>query len=146
MSSGSLTLEQVQGAWERVLQIVRQRNPATQAVLNTGCRPAEVNGVEIIVTFPFPFMREKLRDPQRLMEIQDALSEVLGVKCIVRLVLATDYEPRSPVQPASPEVVANSVSAGSPDNVLAGTTPVEQVPDEISRWAAERGGQAKVVQ
>ena len=75
---GALALEQVQRAWTEVLQAVRQRNPATQAVLNTGCEPVEVIGDEIVVTFPFPFLRDKLGDPQRKAEIQDALSRGLA--------------------------------------------------------------------
>ncbi len=126
-----LTLERVQQAWDQVLQVVRQRNPTTQGVLNTGCKPVEVCGDEIVVTFPFPFLRDKLGDPQRRTEILEALSEVLHTRCRVKLVLASEYRPSSP-DPAEP------APSGSPleDHAL----------DQISRWAAERGGQAKIVE
>jgi DNA polymerase-3 subunit gamma/tau len=125
-SAAALALPQVQQAWPQVLQVVRQRNPTTQAVLNTGCLPVEVNGDEIVVTFPFSFLRDKLGDAQRRAEIRDALSEVLGTNCRLRLMLASEYVPRPQANP----------------------TPAaadEQVPEEISRWAAEHGGQAKIV-
>jgi DNA polymerase-3 subunit gamma/tau len=122
---GALALEQVEQTWDQVLQAVRQRNPATQGVLNTGCKPVEVNEDEIVITFPYPFLREKLGDPQRKMEIQEALSEVLQTRCRLKLVLATEYLPR---QPASPAPALD-----------------DQALDQISRWAEERGGQASIV-
>jgi DNA polymerase-3 subunit gamma/tau len=127
---GELGLAQVEEAWNQVLQEVRERNPATQAVLNTGCKPVEVNGEEIVVTFPFPFLREKLGDPQRAIEIQDALSKVLRTPCRLRLVLAKDYAPQ-------PQAQAPASSTPALD---------DQALDQISRWAAERGGQTSIVE
>jgi hypothetical protein len=120
-----------------VLQAVRQLNPATQAVLNSGCKPVEVNGEEIVVTFPFAFLREKLGDPQRRAEIQDALAEVLHVNCRLRLVLASDYAPRQQVPRANPTAVREQ---SAPAFAAGG------VPDPISEWAEKRGGQAKFIQ
>jgi DNA polymerase-3 subunit gamma/tau len=128
-SRRALVVEQVEGAWDQVLQAVRQRNPATQAVLNTGCKPVEVNDDELVVTFPFPFLREKLGDPQRKAEIQDALAEVLHLNCRLRLVLASEYTPRPTAGRAAPP-----------------STPEGGVPDPISQWAKEHGGQAKYLQ
>ena len=124
-----------------VLLAVRKRNPATQAVLNTGCEPVEVIGDEIIVTFPFPFLGDKLGSPKRKAEIQDSLAEVLGTNCRLRLVLAGDYVPRAqgaPAGTAQPEPPAATPAAAS--------APEEaDVPEQISKWAEERGGRAKVV-
>jgi DNA polymerase-3 subunit gamma/tau len=140
--SGALTLGQVEQAWGLVLQAVRQRNPATQAVLNTGCQPVEVDGDEIVVTFPYPVLREKLVDPQRRAEIQDALTEVLQARCRVKLVLAAEYKPRrqpSPQpRPAPPE---SPPSEAAPDAQAA----EDDLPEAISRWAAQHGGEAKIV-
>jgi hypothetical protein len=126
-ATAGLTLGQVQQAWTDVLQAVRKRNPATQGVLNTGCKPVDVVGDEVIIAFPYPFMREKLDNPQRKQEVQEALDSVLGARCRLRLVLATDYTPMP--QPAAP-------AAPSLD---------DQAIDEISRWAAERGGQMTIL-
>jgi DNA polymerase-3 subunit gamma/tau len=134
----ALTLAQVQGAWDHVLQAVRQRNPTTQAVLNSGCRPVEVVENEIVVTFPFSFLRDKLGDPQRKNEIQDALAEVLRTKCRLRLVLASEYTPR-----LAPEPVAAVPEASKP---APDAQPLDdQALGKLTRWAEERGGQAKVV-
>jgi DNA polymerase-3 subunit gamma/tau len=133
----ALTLVQVEQAWDQVLQAVRQRNPTTQAVLNTGCRPVEVAENEIVVTFPFPFLREKLGDPQRKTEIQDALVEVLRTKCRLRLVLAAEYTPRVHSAPAAATPEPNSAPDAQPLD--------EQALGKLARWAEERGGQAKIV-
>lgn len=133
-SGASLTLERVQQAWDQVLQVVRQRNPTTHGVLNTGCKPVEVCGDEIVVTFPFPFLRDKLGDPQRRDEIHQALTRVLHTRCRVRLVLASEYVPGQPPPPAAPEAAASGLPLD------------DQALDQISRWAAERGGQATIVQ
>lgn len=126
----ALSLSEVERVWPQVLQAVRQRNPTTQAVLNTGCQPVEVNGNEIVVTFPFPFLREKLGDPQRCMEIQEALSEVLRTRCRLRLVLATEYTPSSAVS-----------SPPSEERETDGGTLNDQTLGEIARWAQQRGGE-----
>jgi DNA polymerase-3 subunit gamma/tau len=144
--SGTLSLAQVEQSWGLVLQAVRQRNPATQAVLNTGCQPVEVNGEEIVVTFPYPVLREKLVDPQRRTEIQDALTEVLQARCRLKLVLAAEYKPRQHANPqplpTPPEATPQSRPAQAAQDVH---EPEDEVPEEISRWAAEHGGQAKAV-
>jgi DNA polymerase-3 subunit gamma/tau len=148
-----LTLQQVQQAWDGVLHAVRQRNPATQAVLNTGCQPVEVSGEEIVVTFPYPFLREKLGDPQRRTEIQDALVEVLHARCRLRLVLASEYAPRRPRNAMPPPPVPSEPELAEPSAADIGSKKADpddeaeedEVPEVISRWAAERGGQARIV-
>jgi hypothetical protein len=108
-------------------------------VLNTGCEPVALSGDEIVITFPFPFLGDKLGSPKRKAEIQDSLTEVLGTSFRLRLVLASDYSPPSqetssviaPVQPTS------SPPASTPDETY--------VPEQISRWAEEHGAKARIV-
>jgi hypothetical protein len=120
-----------------VLQAVRQRNPATQGLLNTGCKPVEVNGNEIVVTFPFPFLGEKLVDPQRKEEIQESLSDILHARCRIKFVLASQYTPRQ----QAPEAALDAGRQQTP----AGQAPASGVPDPISRWAEKHGGQARFI-
>ncbi len=131
--SGPLSLAQVEDAWPSVLQAVRKRNPAAEGALRTQCRPVEVNGTEIVVTFPYPFLREKLGDPQRMQEIREALTEVFQRNYRVKLALASEYEPR---QRAKPPALASTSSAA------AGEDPAM---DRISKWAAERGGETTII-
>jgi DNA polymerase-3 subunit gamma/tau len=134
--AGSLTLERLEGAWPQVLQAVRQRNPATQAALNTGCQPVEVNGAEIVVTFPFPVLREKLMAPQRQAEVQEALSEVLHDTCHVRFVLAKDYMPQQ-------QAVQQNAPPPAPS---AGTQKDQGFEEKIKGWAEEHGGQVTIIE
>ena len=138
-SQGSgLTLARVEQTWDQVLQAVRQRNPTAEGALRSGCKPVEVRGEEIVVTFPYAFLRDKLGDPQRKAEIQDALSEVLHAGCRLKLVLASEYVPRLQTNPDPPPAQSEPVG---PD----AETGDEEVPEAISRWAAERGGEVKFV-
>jgi len=142
-SAGSLTLAQVEQSWAMVLHAVRQRNPATEGALNTQCKPVEVAGDEVVITFPFPFLREKLVEPQRKAEIQDALSEVLHTKCRVKMVKDSDYVPAAHVNP-TPLPSGPSQSSRAQE---APEDPIdeEEVTQEVTRWAEERGGQVKIV-
>ena len=141
--AGALTLVQVEQAWPMVLHAVRDRNPATEGALRTQCKPVEVVGDEIIITFPFPFLREKLVDPQRKAEIQDALTEVLNAECRIKLVKASEFAPGPKVDPTPlPSVpVQSEPDRQAPDAQL----DEQQVAQELTRWAEERGGQVKIV-
>ena len=142
-SADSVTLTQVEQAWAMVLHAVRQRNPATEGALRSQCKPVEVAGDEVIITFPFPFLREKLVEPKRKAEIQDALSEVLNTKCRVKFVKDSEYVPTAHVDP-TPPLAAPSHS--NPAQEASGTPlDEEQVTQEVTRWAEERGGQVKIV-
>ena len=118
---------------------------------------AEVAGMEIVVTFPYPFLKDKLGDPKRQVEIQEALSEVLGMDCRLKLVMASDFTPRkqansvSPAPPAPVAATALPVDATGPAQTpTAGEKPEaqtgdEEVPEALSQWVQERGGQIKIV-
>ncbi|MGD8624758.1 MAG: DNA polymerase III subunit gamma/tau [Anaerolineae bacterium] len=155
--AGGLSLAQMTDAWEQVLQAVRQRNPAAEGALRSGCQPVEVQGNEVIITFPYPFLRDKLGDPQRRTELQDALSEVMGVPCIVKLVLAGEYKPRPRnAPPANPENPAPKQTPAPASRPAAGATAESSdqaayaaekpdVPPNLSRWIKEHGGTVEFV-
>ena len=79
-------------------------------------------------------VRDKLGDPQRRMEIQEALSEVVGGKCRVKLVLATEYEPQ---KAANPQPAASSPAQGSAGESEMDDEEIAQ----IEEWAQKVGGQ-----
>ncbi len=137
-SSGQLTLEVVERVWEQVLVAVRQRNPTAEGALRSGCTPVEVTGNQVVVTFPYPFLRDKLGDPQRKVEVQDALSEVLGTSCHVKLVLASDYQPGLRAAPGPSEPVPDTASP----------QPALDAEDlgQLTRWAEKHGGETKVIE
>jgi DNA polymerase-3 subunit gamma/tau len=148
--AGGLSLAQMTGAWEQVLQAVRQRNPAAEGALRSGCRPVEVQGSEVVITFPYPFLREKLGDPQRKSELQDALSEVLGIQCRVKLVLADEYKPRPrstpPAEPGNPAPASASAPKAESSGQTDHEAEEEAVPPNVSRWIKEHGGTVEFVE
>ncbi len=146
LPAGMLSLAQVERAWAMVLHAVRQRNPATEGALRSQCKPVEVTDDEIVITFPFPFLREKLVDPGRKGEIQDALSEVLEAKCRVKLVLASEYvPPRTPNRAAAPVAALQETESDSAEQAEGEELAAEEVAQELTRWAEERGGQVTIV-
>ena len=121
---GEVSLAQVEGAWGQILQAVRQRNPLVEGALRTNCKPVEVYDDEIVIAFPYPFLRDKLGDPRRRVEIQDALTEVLGVRCRIKLVMESEHKPRS--RAANP---ARTVASGPG---LQGSDPLPAGPREAA--------------
>jgi DNA polymerase III gamma/tau subunit len=146
--AAAVNLAQVEGAWDRILQAVRQRNPLVEGALRTNCKPVEVYDDEVVIAFPYPFLREKLGDPRRRAEIQDALSEVLGARCRVKLVMESEHTPRpqasSQPRPAAPE--SSPAEPSPPEPSPPEPSPDDQTLEEaVSRWAAEHGGETKIV-
>ena len=184
-----LTLDQVQRRWPEIIGAVQALNKTTAAVLRSNCQPVDLSDDQIVVTVPSAILRDKLEDPQRKVEVQEAVSSVLGVRSRIRLVLEVEYAPRTPRPAPQPQPQAATPersdsrpkgvpTEGSPDRRQSrsasgmGGAPAEwaerersgrsvnavgdlpdqaartgddQVPDDISRWAAERGGQATIV-
>jgi DNA polymerase-3 subunit gamma/tau len=124
-SEDELSVGQIEAAWNDLLAAVRMRNPATQGLLNSGCKPVEVTGNRVTITFPYKFLKAKLAEPQRQVEVTDAFSEVLGMPCAVRFVLENEF------QPSTPPSYVSSLN----DRQVA----------EIRRWAEERGGETRVI-
>ncbi|MFC2023933.1 hypothetical protein ACFLT5_04280 [Chloroflexota bacterium] len=87
---------------------------------------------EVILTFPFAFLGEKLNDPQRWIEIQESFGEVFGIDCRVTLVAASDYASGQTAEPGAQEPATNPAEA--------------KAFDQISRWAKRRGGKTSIVQ
>ncbi len=150
-ASRVVSLDRLRGDWEEVLRAVRRLNPTAEGALRSGCEPVEVSGNEVVVTFPYPFLKDKLGDPARKMEIQEALGEVLGIKCQLKLVLASEHRPSRPANPApqgpqaagpgaAPSGVAGSGVAGS-GAAADGPEMDDQDLDKLYRWAEEVGGQ-----
>jgi len=152
-TGSELTLDQVQRRWPEIVAAVQAINKTTAAVLRSNCQPVDLADDQIVVTVPSSILRDKLENPQRKVEIQEAVSNVLGVRSRIKLALATEYTARAPrpgpqsqPQAATPGITgqAASMDERSESRSVSGVDD-DQALDEISRWAAERGGQATVV-
>jgi hypothetical protein len=115
---------------------VRQRNPLVEGALRTNCKPVEVYEDEIVIAFPYAFLRDKLGDPRRRAEIQDSLAEVLGVNCRVKLVMESEHTPRQQavnqaqhVTPGTGLRESDPVSVGPQGSMSANPSPVPTPPE-----------------
>lgn len=132
----SASIQQIQRAWPEVLKAIRRRNKTTEGVLRSDCRPVEVNDCVLTIIFPSQLLLQKLRDPQRTLEIEEALDEVLKVKLRLKLILASEFKPRA----EPPRAVAGPATAEA-----TAETP-DQDFSQIAEWAQTKGGQAKIVE
>jgi DNA polymerase-3 subunit gamma/tau len=135
-ASGGAALDKqhVESCWEDILSSLHaKRQFPTEAALRTS-ELADVVDDEIIVIPPSQIILEKLNAPQRMDEIQDALKEVLGSTCRLRLVLSAQYTPRQPADPAT---------SSSPP---AGDAVSQEIPDEISQWAEDHGAEVSLLE
>ena len=160
-----MTIERVQRCWLEIIGAVHAINRTTAAVLRSNCQPVDLADGQIVVTVPSAILRDKLEDPQRRVEIQEAVSSVLGVRGWLKPVLAAEYAARAP-RPAlqsQPQAAPSSLpdqatrtderSESRPEGVperqrsvpSASGADDDQTLDEISRWAASLGGQATIV-
>jgi len=72
--------------WEQILKAVRERNPQTQALLNS-CRPLGMKGNTLVLGFNGDFAKSKMESGEHLEILQEVMTSMLGksvpVKCVV---------------------------------------------------------------
>jgi hypothetical protein len=161
-----MTLNRVQRCWPEIIGAVQAINKTTAAVLRSNCQVVDLVDGQIVVTVPSSILRDKLEDPQRKVEIQEAASSVLGARSRIKLALATEYAPQTsrPALQSQPQAAPSSLPdqatrtdersesrpEGVPERQRSGPSASgaddDQTLDEISRWAASLGGQATIVE
>jgi hypothetical protein len=148
-AASPIELEQVRLKWKQILQAMRQRNQATQAVLASGCRPVAVLGDQVTITVPSRILAEKLRDPQRHAEIEQVMSKELDKRCRVKLVVEAEYAPAIALSPQTAQAAPLERDPGSAREQAGAEdpgVPEDGVPDPLAQWAQERGGKARLVE
>ena len=89
--SSSVSLNQVKAQWRTMVAQIGQIEKNLPALLAM-CKPLAVEGNVIILGFDYPIFKEKFDNTEHAAAvIEDAFSELLGVKCGVRCVLSSDY-------------------------------------------------------
>ncbi|MEN6478665.1 MAG: DNA polymerase III subunit gamma/tau [Anaerolineales bacterium] len=89
------TLDQVQGNWARVVARMRAQSPQLQAILR-GTYPVAVAEGLVTLACEGPFHRDRLNEDKRRGQVEQVLSEVLGVEC--RITCVVDREAKARVQ------------------------------------------------
>lgn len=145
-AGSALELEQVLSKWKQILQAMRKRNLATQAVLASNCRPVAVLGDQVTITVPSRILVEKLRDAARHAEIEDVMAGELGTRCRVKLVVEADYAATAGPLPGRAQATGEAPGqAEEPATGTQGEEPMDSVPDPLTQWAQQRGGTARLV-
>jgi len=79
--------DNVGSRWREILSLVRQRNPQTQALLNS-CKPLGVKDGAIILGFNGEFAKSKMEQGNNLEVIRKVLEQVLGEAMPIRCILS----------------------------------------------------------
>jgi DNA polymerase-3 subunit gamma/tau len=87
-----LTFASVMSAWREVMTAAYQRNPQTQALLNS-CRPLGLEGGHLVLGFSSDLLREKMEKGHNLTLVRQALEEVFGQPVGIRCVLLKAWTP-----------------------------------------------------
>jgi DNA polymerase-3 subunit gamma/tau len=77
--------------WREILSLVRQRNPQTQALLNS-CKPLGVQDGALILGFNGEFAKSKMEQGVNLDVIRKVLEQVLGEAMPIRCILSSSGE------------------------------------------------------
>jgi DNA polymerase-3 subunit gamma/tau len=88
--SGGSGFQDVLDAWPDLLAKAYQRDPRTQALLNS-CKPLGVDAGALVLGFQSDLLRDKMEKGHNLKLVTDALGEVLGNPLGVRCVLLVDW-------------------------------------------------------
>jgi DNA polymerase-3 subunit gamma/tau len=103
-AADSLELENIKAAWPQVLQEVRAKGPALEAVWRYG-EPWAIQGNTLKIAFEAEGIKNVAAQPDKLAALQDALRQVLQTEFTIRPETvdtktgATDTEPPLPEEP-----------------------------------------------
>ena len=73
--------------WDQIRTIVRQKNPQTQALLNS-CKLLGIKGGSLILGFNGEFAKSKMEQGEHIEILQQAMEQAIGEKMTVRCVMS----------------------------------------------------------
>jgi DNA polymerase III subunit gamma/tau len=83
---GSVSVQDIQQSWRRIRALVKRKNPATEALMNSSKLLGIKDGL-LVLGFQAELLRSKMASEENLEIVSGAIAEVLGVKpgitCIV---------------------------------------------------------------
>ena len=144
-SQASTEFQQVLDAWPELLSAAYDRDPQTQALLNS-CKPLAVDDNLLVLGFKSDLLREKMEKGHNQEIVSESLSEVLDSKLGVRCVLLQDWGDDRSTAPTVPLPEGGMVAAAvrelgaelidyGPESEVAGTPEprAEDVKEEEER-------------
>ena len=140
--------QQVLGVWPELLSAAYDRDPQTQALLNS-CKPLAVDDNLLVLGFKSDLLREKMEKGHNQEIVIESLGEVLDSTLGVRCVLLQNWGEDRSTAPTVPLPDGGMVAAAvrelgaevidyGPDSEAAGTTPSWEPSAEDSKEEEER--------
>jgi len=108
--TGAFSLDQVAKAWRQVRSVVRQQNPALEALLNS-CKLLEIKNGALVLGFASEVLRSKMDAPGQLDATRKVIAEVLGVELQIRCVVSNARQ-TAPPDVKQDGMVAAALEAG----------------------------------
>ena len=106
--AGAFSIDQVEAAWPKVIEIVKLKRMSTGIFLSEA-QPVEVDDSVIVLGLPeeFKFHKESLEKENNKKLVEDSFSEAIGVKVRVRFVVTQQVSRERSVQaPVTVETAA----------------------------------------
>ncbi|MDY6875635.1 MAG: DNA polymerase III subunit gamma/tau [Chloroflexota bacterium] len=124
---GSLTPETLRNRWAELLDALRPRNLALEALIRS-CEPVAVEGDVVVLGFTHNFHRGKVEEEHNKQVVEEVLSSLVGQRYRVRCVLARQER-------AATVPLARSEPGGTGDKSVSSTEQI--IEDPVVRVAIE---------
>ncbi|MHB1406119.1 MAG: DNA polymerase III subunit gamma/tau, partial [Desulfitobacteriaceae bacterium] len=108
----SVTLAQIEGRWQEILERVRQQKKSTHAFLLEG-KPEILEGEVLTLVFKdgFSFHRDKVNQPENRLTIEKALLDLFGVSLTLKNVLENEVASADKTQESEEEILIKKAEA-----------------------------------
>jgi len=135
---GSLTPETLRSRWSEILNALRPRNLALEALMRS-CEPVAVEGDVVVLGFTHNFHRTKVEEEQNKRVVEDALSGLVGQRYRVRCVLV--HQERATSSPRRPKPgAAGGKAAVSTEQTIAEDPVVRAAVEDLGAQIVRRHG------
>ncbi|MGD9712175.1 MAG: hypothetical protein AB7V46_08935, partial [Thermomicrobiales bacterium] len=122
LETRSVSIDQVRTSWDQIRANLKARSRRIEALFMS-VDPAAVHSNLISLTSAYPFHRNKLNEPEVQQVVEEAISEVLGVRIRVTTLLHGEGPPTS--SGAGQQLVAAAASTSTPKRDTPGPDPLD---------------------
>lgn len=133
---GSLTPETLQSRWSDLLNALRPRNLALEALMRS-CEPVAIEGDVIVLGFAHNFHRSKVEEEHNKRVVEDVLSSLVGQRYRVRCVLVHRERAAAPPRRSKPGS-AGGKAASSAEQIIAEDAVVRAAVEDLGAQIVRR--------
>ncbi len=99
---GDLSLDTVNDNWQNILVQLRQSNKMVEALIRSA-RLVSVEGNSVIIEAPSDLLKGRIEQTGSKSQVEQSISQVMGVSVRLRCVLKGEYRPRTPPAASAPD-------------------------------------------